>query len=72
MGFKNPFVAPQESRDGNRLFRREREIVEYPPVGRALVTFRPCGVQPLRESLTCGGVLILAQPQEIIGPDFPA
>src|SRR5207248_9978751 len=71
MGFKNPFVFTQQSRDGNRLWRREREVVEYPSIGRAPVTFRPCGVQSLRERLTRGGILILAQPQEIIGSDFP-
>src|SRR5712691_7682116 len=47
MGFKNPFVPAQESRDGNRLWRRKREVVEYAPIGRALVTFRPRGVQSL-------------------------
>src|SRR5437660_3362282 len=39
---------------------------------RAPVAFHPCGVQPLRERLTRSGILILAQPQEIIGSDFPA
>src|SRR4051794_13186047 len=71
MGFENPFVFTQESRDGNRLWRRKREVVEYAPIGRALVTFGPRGVQSLRERLTCGGILILAQPQEIIGSNFP-
>jgi len=71
MGFKNPFVFTQQSRDGNRLWRREREVVEYPPIGCAPVTFRPRGVQSLCERLTRGGILILAQPQEIIGSDFP-
>src|SRR2546429_6235519 len=51
MGFKNPFVFAQQSCDGNRLWRREREVVKYPPIGRALVTFRPSGVQSLRERL---------------------
>src|SRR6267142_2378432 len=71
MGFENSFVFAQESRDGNRLWRRKREVVEYAPIGRALVTFRPRGVQSLRERLACGRILILAQPQEIIGTDFP-
>jgi len=71
MGFKNPFVFAQQSRDGNRLWRREREVVEYPPICCALLTFRPRGVQPLRERLTRRRILILAQPQEIIGSDFP-
>ena len=71
MGFKNPFVFTQQSRDGNRLWRREREVVEYPPIGRALVTFPPCGVQSLCERLTCGGILILTQTQEFIDADFP-
>ena len=70
MGLENPFVFAHESGDRNRLWRRKREVVEYAPIGRALVPFRPCGVQSLRERLACGGILILAQPQEIIRSIF--
>ena len=71
MSFENPLVLAQESCDGNRLWRGKREVAENAPSGRALVTFRPRGIESLCERLTRGGILILAQPQEIIGSDFP-
>ena len=70
MGYKNPIVLAQESRDGNRLWRREREVEEYPPIGRVLAALRPRRVQPLRQRLTGRWMLILAQPQKVVGADF--
>jgi hypothetical protein len=45
--------------------------MEYPPIGRALITFRPRGVQSLCERFSGRRILILAKPQKIIGPDLP-
>lgn len=70
MGFENPIVFVDERRDGHRLRRREREIVEDPPIGRILAVFSPRGIQPLGQRPACGRILILAQPQEVIGADL--
>jgi hypothetical protein len=69
VSFKNPFISAQESRDRNRLWRRESEVEEYPAIGRVLAAFRPRRIQPLRQRLAGSRMLILAQPEKILCPD---
>ncbi len=66
MGLKNANVLAKKSRERNGLGWREREVEEYPAIGRSRATFGPRAVQSLRQRLSCCGMLVLAKPQEII------
>lgn len=68
--FENVLVSTDEGSEGHRLRRRERKVVEDPPIGRIFSVFGPRCVQTLGKSLAAGRVLILTQPQKVNGADF--
>jgi len=45
-------------------------VVVYPPIGCILAVLSPRGVRPLRQCLARGWILILTQPQKVIGSDL--
>jgi hypothetical protein len=60
MGFKNPFVFSQESRQRHGLGRGEGEVIEYleyPTISFVLAIFNPRGVQSLSQRFACRGGL---------------
>ena len=69
MSIEDAFIRAEECRQRNRFWRGEREVIEYPPIGRAPVARSPRGVQPLRQLLAADGMLILAEPQKFVGPN---
>jgi len=67
MGLKNANVLAKKSRERNGLRWRKREVEEYPAIGRSLAAFRSRAVQSLRQRLSRYGMLVLAEPQKVIG-----
>ena len=70
VGVKYPFVVAEERRKRHRLRRGEGEVVEDPAIGRDLAVLCPRPFEPLRQGLAGGRMLVLTQPQKILGLDF--
>src|SRR5437867_4474156 len=70
VGGKDALIRTEKCRQRNRLWRRDREVVENAPVGHGALALHPSVVGPLCQGLPGPRMLIPAEPEEIVGPDF--
>ena len=62
------FTSQRNQRNG--FGRGKSKIVKYPPIGRRLAICNTRGIEPLRQRLTRGRMLILTKPEKIFGPNL--
>ena len=62
------FTGQRDQRNG--FWRGKGEVVKNPPVRRRLAILDARGVQPLRQSIARGRMLIFTKPEKFIGPNL--